>query len=167
MDRSRLEDRTPYLYRTRDYGANWQLITNGIADPAFAHAIREDTERKGLLFAGTAAGVYLSFDDGDHWQSLQLNLPSTSVRDLTVHGEDLVVATHGRSFWILDDITPLRQAAEAVKANAFSALPSRGRVSRRYLVLEHVLVERHNQHVVDIEEPTGVLQEKTRTRSER
>jgi len=119
VDRSRLEDRTPYLYRTRDYGANWQRITNGIADPAFAHAIREDAEQKGLLFAGTAAGVYLSFDDGDHWQSLQLNLPATSVRDLTVHGEDLVIATHGRSFWILDNITPLRQAAEAAKANAF------------------------------------------------
>lgn len=119
VDRSRLEDRTPYLYRTRDYGANWQLITNGIADAAFAHAIREDTEHKGLLFAGTAAGVYVSFDDGDNWQSLQLNLPATSVRDLTIHGEDLVIATHGRSFWILDNITPLRQAAEAAKVNAF------------------------------------------------
>jgi len=119
VDRSRLEDRTPYLYRTRDYGATWQLITNGIAEPAFAHAIREDTDRKGLLFAGTAAGVYVSFDDGDHWQSLQLNLPTTSVRDLAIHGEDLVIATHGRSFWILDNITPLRQASEAAKAEAF------------------------------------------------
>ncbi len=119
VDRSRLEDRTPYLYRTRDYGATWQLITNGIADPAFAHAIREDTQKKGLLFAGTAAGVYASFDDGDHWQSLQLNLPVTSVRDLTIHDEDLVIATHGRSFWILDNITPLRQAAVAAGASAF------------------------------------------------
>jgi len=119
VDRSRLEDRTPYLYRTRDYGATWQLIREGIVEPAFAHAIREDTEHKGLLFAGTAAGVYLSFDDGDHWQSLQLNLPVTSVRDLAMHGDDLVVATHGRSFWILDNITPLRQAAEAARARAF------------------------------------------------
>ncbi len=119
VDRSRLEDRTPYLYRTRDYGATWQLITNGIADPAFMYAIREDTKKKGLLFAGTAAGVYLSFDDGGHWQSLQLNLPVTSVRDLTIHGDDLVIATHGRSFWILDNITPLRQAAEAAGASAF------------------------------------------------
>jgi photosystem II stability/assembly factor-like uncharacterized protein len=119
VDRSRLDDRAPYLYRTRDYGATWQLITNGIAGPAFARGIREDTETKGLLFAGTEFGVYLSFDDGDHWQSLQLNLPVTSVRDLTIHGEDLIIATHGRSFWILDNITPLRQASEAGKATSF------------------------------------------------
>jgi photosystem II stability/assembly factor-like uncharacterized protein len=119
VDRSRLEDRTPYLYRTRDYGATWQLITNGIAPDSFLRGIRQDTESRGLLFAGTEFGVYVSFDDGDHWQSLQLNLPVTSVRDLTIHGEDLVVATHGRSFWILDNITPLRQTSDAAKANAF------------------------------------------------
>ncbi len=121
VDRSRLEDRTPYLYRTRDYGATWQLITNGIVADSFLRGIRQDEnpESKGLLFAGTESGVYVSFDDGDHWQSLQLNLPVTSVRDLYVHGEDLVIATHGRSFWILDDITPLRQAAKAAKADAF------------------------------------------------
>jgi photosystem II stability/assembly factor-like uncharacterized protein len=118
VDRSRLDDQTPYIYRTRDYGASWQLITNGIADHAFARAVREDARNKDLLFAGSELGVYVSFDDGDHWQSLQLNLPVTSVRDLTIHGEDLVVATHGRSFWILDNITPLRQASEAAKANA-------------------------------------------------
>jgi photosystem II stability/assembly factor-like uncharacterized protein len=119
VDRSRLEDQTPYVYRTRDYGATWQLITNGIAANAFLRGIREDTERKGLLFAGTELGVYASFDDGGVWQSLQLNLPVTSVRDLTIHGDDLVVATHGRSFWILDNITPLRQALDAEKDNAF------------------------------------------------
>jgi len=119
VDRSRLDDRTPYLYRTRNYGATWQLITNGIAADSFMRAIREDSESKSLLFAGTELGVYVSFDDGDHWQSLQLNLPVTSVRDLTIHGEDLIIATHGRSFWILDNITPLRQASEAGKANAF------------------------------------------------
>ncbi|MGA9508426.1 MAG: hypothetical protein WBV55_07250 [Candidatus Sulfotelmatobacter sp.] len=119
VDRSRLDDQAPYLYRTRDYGASWQLITNGIAAPAFLRGIREDTERKDLLFAGTEIGVYISLDDGDHWQSLQLNLPVTSVRDLTIHGDDLVIATHGRSFWILDDITPLRQASDAGKANSF------------------------------------------------
>jgi photosystem II stability/assembly factor-like uncharacterized protein len=119
VDRSRLDDQTPYLYRTRDYGATWQPITNGIAANAFLRGIREDTERKGLLFAGTELGVYVSFDDGGVWQSLQLNLPVTSVRDLTIHGDDLVVATHGRSFWILDDITPLRQALDAEKDNAF------------------------------------------------
>jgi photosystem II stability/assembly factor-like uncharacterized protein len=119
VDRSRLDDRDPYLYRTRDFGANWQLITNGISTSAFIRTIREDTEIKGLLFAGTELGVYISFDDGDHWQSLQLNLPTTSVRDLTIHGDDLIIATHGRSFWTLDNITPLRQASQAAKANAF------------------------------------------------
>jgi photosystem II stability/assembly factor-like uncharacterized protein len=119
VDRSRLDDRKPYLYRTRNFGASWELITNGIASDSFLRAIREDPEKKSLLFAGTEFGVYVSFDGGDHWQSLQLNLPVTSVRDLTIHGEDLIVATHGRSFWILDNITPLRQTSEAGAANAF------------------------------------------------
>ena len=110
VDRGRLDDQTPYLYRTRDYGATWQLVTNGMTAPAFLRAVREDTQSKGLLFAGTEFGVYVSWDDGDHWQSLQLNLPVTGVRDLTIHGDDLVAATFGRSFWILDNITPLRQA---------------------------------------------------------
>jgi photosystem II stability/assembly factor-like uncharacterized protein len=116
VDRSRLDDQVPYLYRTRDYGAHWQPIAEGISAPAFLRAIREDPQTRGLLFAGTERGVCVSFDDGDHWQSLQFNLPVSSVRDLTVHGDDLVVATHGRSFWILDNITPLRQTSEARKA---------------------------------------------------
>jgi photosystem II stability/assembly factor-like uncharacterized protein len=119
VDRSRLDDQTPYLYRTRDYGATWQPITDGIAASAFLRAVREDPQSKGLLFAGTELGAYVSFDDGEDWQSLQLNLPVTSVRDLTIHGDDVVAATHGRSFWILDNITPLRQASEAGKAKAF------------------------------------------------
>ena len=110
VNRSRIDDQTPYIYRTRDYGASWQLITNGIVAPAFLRAVREDPQTKGLLFAGTEFGVYASFDDGDHWQSLQLNLPVTGVRDLTIHGDDLVIATYGRSFWILDNITPIREA---------------------------------------------------------
>jgi photosystem II stability/assembly factor-like uncharacterized protein len=126
VDRSRLDDQAPYVYRTRDYGATWQPIANGIARSAFLRAIREDPQSKGLLFAGTELGVYVSFDDGDHWQSLQLNLPVTSVRDLAIHENDLVVATHGRSFWILDNITPLRQAVEAEKAGtAFLYLPGK------------------------------------------
>jgi len=116
VDRGRLDDQTPYIYRTRDYGATWQLVTNGLIAPSFLRAIREDPESKGLLFAGTEFGVYVSFDDGDHWQSLQLNLPVTSIRDLTIHWDDLVVATFGRSFWILDNITPLRQVLEARRA---------------------------------------------------
>jgi len=117
VDRGRLDDQTPYIYRTRDYGATWQLVTDGITAPAFLRAIREDPQSRGLLFAGTEFGVYVSFDDGDHWQSLQLNLPVTGVRDLTIHGDDLVIATYGRSFWILDNITPLRQVLEARKAS--------------------------------------------------
>jgi photosystem II stability/assembly factor-like uncharacterized protein len=116
VDHHRLDDQKPYIYRTRDYGASWQLITHGISAPSFLRAVREDPKKQGLLFAGTEFGVYVSFDDGDHWQSLQLNLPVTSIRDLAVHGDDLVVATHGRSFWILDDIMPLRQLSGEAKA---------------------------------------------------
>jgi photosystem II stability/assembly factor-like uncharacterized protein len=113
VDRSRVDDQTPYLYRTRDYGATWQPITAGLAAPAFLHAVREDPKIKGLLFAGTEHGVYVSWDDGDHWQSLQLNLPVAGVRDLAIHGDDLIVATYGRALWVLDDIEPLRQLSEA------------------------------------------------------
>lgn len=109
VDRHRLDDQAPYLYRTRDYGKTWQPITTGIGPTSFVNAIREDMKQQGLIFAGTELGVYVSFDDGDHWQPLQLNLPTTSVRDLTIHGDDLVIATHGRAFWILDNISPLRQ----------------------------------------------------------
>lgn len=116
VDRHRLDDQAPYLYRTKDYGATWQKITEGIGAHSFLRAVREDPEHPGLLFAGTEFGIYVSFDDGDHWQPLQLNLPMTSVRDMTIHGDDLIVATHGRSFWVIDDITPLRQVADATKA---------------------------------------------------
>jgi photosystem II stability/assembly factor-like uncharacterized protein len=111
VDRHRLDDCKPYLYRTRDYGKTWQPIAAGIGEQSFVNAIREDTKQKGLLFAGTELGIYVSFDDGDHWQPLQLNLPVASVRDIAIHGDDLLVATHGRAFWILDNITPLRQIA--------------------------------------------------------
>ena len=108
-DRSRWDDFRPYLYKTDDYGKTWTKITNGLPDNVFTHAIREDTKRKGLLFAGTETGIYVSFNDGAQWQSLQLNLPTVPVHDMTIHGNDLIVATHGRAFWNLDDISPLRQ----------------------------------------------------------
>ncbi|HZD33252.1 MAG TPA: hypothetical protein VE779_16500, partial [Candidatus Angelobacter sp.] len=111
VDRHRLDDRAPYLLRTRDYGKTWQSIAVGIGANAFVNAIREDPQQRGLLYAGTELGVYVSFDDGEHWQPLQLNLPVTSVRDLVIHGDDLVIATHGRAFWVMDNITPLRQIA--------------------------------------------------------
>jgi len=112
VDRHRLDDRHPYLFRTRNFGQSWDQIGNGIPDHAFLNAIREDPKHKGLLFAGTEFGVYVSFNDGDNWQPLQLNLPITSIRDIAIHEDDLILATHGRSFWILDNISPLRQIAD-------------------------------------------------------
>jgi photosystem II stability/assembly factor-like uncharacterized protein len=113
VSRFRIDDLRPYIYRTHDGGKTWKLIINGLPDNSPVNTVREDTVRKGLLFAGTETAVWVSFDDGDHWQSLQLNLPHTSMRDLWIHDHDLIVATHGRSFWILDDITPLEQASES------------------------------------------------------
>ena len=109
VDRHRLDDDAPHLLRTRDYGKTWQSITAGIAPHSFLNAIRQDPQKQNLLFAATELGIYVSFDEGDHWQPLQLNLPATSVRDANIHGDDLIIATHGRGFWILDDITALRQ----------------------------------------------------------
>jgi photosystem II stability/assembly factor-like uncharacterized protein len=109
VNRFRLDDLHPHVYRTRDFGQSWQEITRGIPDGEVVNAVRGDPVRRGLLFAATERGVYVSFDDGDLWQSLRLNLPATAVRDLAVHGVDLVAGTHGRSFWVLDDISPLRQ----------------------------------------------------------
>jgi len=105
----RLNDLRPHILRTRDGGKTWTEIVTGIPDDENVNAVREDPKRKGLLFAGTERTVYVSFDDGDHWQSLRLNLPASSVRDLTIKDNDLAIAMHGRGFWILDDITPLRQ----------------------------------------------------------
>ena len=107
----RLDDMRPHLFRTHDAGAHWTEIDNGLPADAASNTIREDPKRKGLLYAGTETQVYVSFDDGDHWQPLRLNMPATSVRDLQVKGDDLVAGTHGRGYMILDDLTPLRQIA--------------------------------------------------------
>ena len=125
VSRFRVDDLRPYLYRTHDGGKTWRLITNGLPANAPVDTVREDPVRKGLLFAGTETSVWVSFDDGDRWQSLQLNLPHTSMRDLWIHEDDLVLGTHGRSFWILDDISPLRQISDALqKADAFLFTPA-------------------------------------------
>jgi len=105
----RLDDMRPYIYRTHDGGRTWTEIVNGMDGAGAVNAVREDPKRRGLLYASTEKGVYVSFDDGNRWQSLRLNLPASSVRDLIVKDDDLAVATHGRGFWILDDITPLRE----------------------------------------------------------
>jgi photosystem II stability/assembly factor-like uncharacterized protein len=109
IDRHEENDSRPHILRTKDYGKTWQETVAGIPARSFVRVVREDPARKGLLYAGTETATYVSIDDGDHWSTLQLNMPTTSVRDMVVHGDDLVVATYGRAFWILDDLTPLRQ----------------------------------------------------------
>ncbi|MGC2265242.1 MAG: hypothetical protein WA608_00480 [Candidatus Acidiferrales bacterium] len=119
------QDPHPYIYRTHDGGKSWQPITAGLDPGWIARVIREDPVRKGLLYTGTEDALYVSFDDGDHWQSLQLNFPASDVRDLAVHGNDLVAATYGRSLWILDDLSPLRQAGpQVLSAGAYLLKPA-------------------------------------------
>lgn len=109
VQRHKMDDFAPYIFKTTDFGKTWTSISNGIPADAFVHAVREDLKRKGLLYAGTERGVFFSFDDGANWQSLQGNLPGSPVYDLYTHNNDLIAATHGRSFWVLDDLTPLQQ----------------------------------------------------------
>ncbi len=117
--RNELDDRHPYVYKTHDYGKTWTEITGGIPETDFARAIREDPVRRGLLYLGTEHGIYFSFDDGGHWQSLQLNLPDTQVADIEVEKHDLAIATHGRSFYVLDDIDLLRQFTPQIETRNF------------------------------------------------
>ena len=124
IDRHKLDDLKPYIFKTTDAGKTWSAITTGIPEGANVHAVREDPKRRGLLYAGTELGVFVSFDDGGHWQPLQLNLPVSPIHDLVVKDDDLVVATHGRSFWVLDDITPLRQVnAQSAQQDAILYAP--------------------------------------------
>ncbi len=109
VDRHKFDDFRPLIFRTRDNGKSWILTANGIPQGSYVRSVREDPKCKGLLYAGTETGVYFSVDDGGHWQPLKLNLPAVPVHDLEIHGDDLIAATHGRAFWVLDDITPLRQ----------------------------------------------------------
>ncbi len=116
VNRIRCDDMKPHIYKTTDGGKSWKEIVNGLPDDPI-NVVREDPKRKGLLFAGSERAVYVSFDDGEHWQSLRLNMPATSIRDLVIKDDDLVIGTHGRSFWILDDITPLRYLDEKLSAS--------------------------------------------------
>jgi len=112
VDRHKLDDFKPYIYKTSDFGQSWTKITNGLPFDSFVRTVREDPKRQGLLYAGTETGVFVSFDDGQNWQPLQLNLPVVPIRDIVVKENDLVAGTHGRSFWILDDLTPLHQITD-------------------------------------------------------
>jgi hypothetical protein len=131
-----MNDFKPYLYMTNDYGAHWTLLTdgtNGIPADQPMHVVREDPEQEGLLYAGTLQGAYVSFDQGKHWQTLQLNLPATPVTDFKVHHGDLLASTMGRAFWILDDVAPLRQIAASVNKPArmkTSDAPAAGQAGR-------------------------------------
>ncbi|MCB0371689.1 MAG: glycosyl hydrolase [Muricauda sp.] len=135
--RYKLGDFKPYLYKTTDYGKSWTLITNGIEDEHFTRVVREDPKRKGLLYAGTETGMYISFDDGKNWEKFQLNLPIVPITDLTIKDDNLIVATQGRSLWVIDDLTVLHQLDSAKKsANAVLFQPrdsyrTKGNVSRR------------------------------------
>ncbi|HEY4839728.1 MAG TPA: hypothetical protein VIH72_14025, partial [Candidatus Acidoferrales bacterium] len=115
LDGQKLDDMRPYLYKTNDFGKTWKKITNGIPDNAITHSIKEDTKRKGLLFAGTESGVYVSFDDGVNWKSLRGTMPNTPVHDMVIKDDDLAIATHGRSFYVMDNITPLREMTNDVQ----------------------------------------------------
>jgi len=124
VDRHKLDDFKPYIFKTADLGKSWSTTVNGIPDGAYVHAVREDPKKRGLLYAGTELGVFVSFNDGAHWQPLKLNLPPSPIHDLVIKDDDLVVATHGRSFWVLDDVTPLRQVtAPSAKADVILYQP--------------------------------------------
>ena len=151
-----LDDRKPYVYRTHDYGKTWTKIVSGIRADDYAHVVREDPKRKGLLYAGTEHGVYVSFDDGDRWQSLSLNLPDTQVSDMVVEEKDLVIATHGRSFYILDDISPLRQMAPgAATADVTLFQPADAIRSTGPATIYYALGKASDKVTIEIVDPKG------------
>ncbi|HEY2548858.1 MAG TPA: hypothetical protein VGI46_22465, partial [Candidatus Acidoferrum sp.] len=116
VDGHKLDNFKPYIFKTSDFGKTWTKIITGLPDNIYVHAVREDPKRKGLLYAGTETGIWVSFNDGANWQPLQLNLPVTPIHDMIIHDDALTVATHGRSFWVLDDLSPLRQASATIAA---------------------------------------------------
>jgi photosystem II stability/assembly factor-like uncharacterized protein len=125
VDRHQFDDLKPYIYKTSDYGKTWKRLDAGIPEGSFVRVVREDPKKRGLLYAGTENGIYVSFNDGANWRPLKLNLPTTPVHDLVIKNDDLVVATHGRAFWILDDVSPLRQYSEDIeKKDAFLYAPA-------------------------------------------
>jgi len=154
--RYQLDDRKPYLFKTDDYGKTWTKIVNGIRENDFTHAIREDPKRQGLLFAGTEHGIYVSFDDGMQWQSLALNLPDTQVPDLLIEGDDLVIATHGRSFYVLPEISVLRQMSPQITADAVHLFEPTAAVRNvRQAEIDYYLKKPADKVVIDILDSQG------------
>ncbi len=151
------DDRAPYIFKTTDYGKNWKKIVTGIRGDDYVHAVREDTKRPGLLYAGAEHGIYVSFDDGDNWQSLSLNLPDTQVSDLVVEDHDLVIATNGRSFYILDNIAPLRQLTREVTQTAALHLYTPDNAVRRVepLRIDYYLKAKADKVTLDILDSKG------------
>ncbi|MEZ4416444.1 MAG: glycosyl hydrolase [Gemmatimonadota bacterium] len=156
MRRPLLNDRAPYIWKTSDYGQTWTKIVNGIRADAYVHAVREDPTRAGLLYAATQHGVYVSFDDGAHWQELNPNLPDVPVADLIVEDNELVIGTHGRSFWILDNIAPLRQmTADLTNAPAKLFTPATGIRSGAPLILSWWLKDKPSWATLEILDASG------------
>ncbi|HET9985292.1 MAG TPA: hypothetical protein VFQ38_16950, partial [Longimicrobiales bacterium] len=153
-----VDDRAPYIFRTHDFGRTWTKIVTGIGAADFAHVVREDPKRKGLLYAGTEHGIYVSFDDGDHWQSLSLNLPDVQVSDLVVEENDVVIATHGRSAYVLDDVGPLRQLGAQVAAEPVHLFQPRT-ATRRVddVAIDYYLRKPADTVTVEILGPNGAL----------
>ncbi|HXG89866.1 MAG TPA: hypothetical protein VNJ02_16170 [Vicinamibacterales bacterium] len=149
-------DRQPYLFKTDDYGTTWKKIVSGIAPHHYTHSIREDPKRPGLLFAGTEHGTYVSFNDGDHWQLLRLNMPDTQISDLAIKGDDLVVSTHGRSFWVLENITLLRQVAPTTTADPLRVFAPRVAVrSQNRADIDYFLAQPADRVTVEIVNGAG------------
>src|SRR5581483_9171039 len=154
--RYQLDDRAPYIYKTHDYGKTWTKITSGIPSADYVHAVREDTKRAGLLYAGTEHGIYVSFDDGANWQSLRLDLPDTQVSDLVVEENDLVIATHGRSFYVLDDIGILRQlSGQVASADVHLFQPRTTYRSVNQAVIDYYLKQPADKVTIEILDASG------------
>ncbi|TDQ19053.1 photosystem II stability/assembly factor-like uncharacterized protein [Algoriphagus boseongensis] len=157
-NRYQVDDRQPYVFKTSDYGKTWTKIINGITDGHFARAIREDLVKKGLLYLATEHGVYISFNDGANWQSLQLNLPDTPIRDLVLKNDDVVLGSHGRGFWILDDIRPLRDAQEALAQKELMLFEPANPIRGVYdAAIQYYLPEEADEVLIEISDKSGNL----------
>lgn len=156
--RYQMDDRAPYIWKTDDYGKTWKKIVNGIPADDYVHTVREDMVRPGLLFAGTEHGIYVSFDDGDHWQSLQLDLPNTQVADLVVTEKDIVLGTHGRSIYVMDDISPIREyKPEIAQSGAYLFKPYYAVRNVQNAVFQYYLTKKVDSLKVEILDPSGTV----------